>query len=121
MSEKTTDRAGRCISGMLRQAGLRPTRQRMALGQLLFGGHDRHVTAEILHAEAHPLPCIGEPRALLEATIRIDGADVQDPGGEPAGLTCRVYRRRDGRVSPVPDPADLRAALRRALTEAETA
>ena len=24
----------------------------MALGQLLFGGHDRHVTAEILHAEA---------------------------------------------------------------------
>jgi len=37
---------------MLRQAGLRPTRQRMALGQLLFGGHDRHVTAEILHAEA---------------------------------------------------------------------
>jgi Fur family iron response transcriptional regulator len=52
MSEKTTDRAGRCISGMLRQAGLRPTRQRMALGQLLFGGHDRHVTAEILHAEA---------------------------------------------------------------------
>jgi endonuclease/exonuclease/phosphatase family metal-dependent hydrolase len=31
---------------------------------------------EILRAEAHPLPCIGEPRALLEATIRIDGATL---------------------------------------------
>lgn len=36
----------------LRSAGLRPTRQRIALGQLLFGGADRHVTAEVLHAEA---------------------------------------------------------------------
>ena len=32
--------------------GLRPTRQRIALGELLFGGGDRHVTAEKLHAEA---------------------------------------------------------------------
>ncbi len=30
----------------------------------------------LVRAEAHPLPCIGEPRALLEATIRIDGATV---------------------------------------------
>jgi hypothetical protein len=50
-------------------------------------------------------------------TIRVDGADVQDPAGEPVGLTCRVYRRRDGRISPVPDPDDLRDALRRAMKE----
>jgi hypothetical protein len=50
-------------------------------------------------------------------TIRIDGRDVQPPGDEPAGLTCRVYRRRDGRVSPTPDPDDLRDALRAALQE----
>ena len=31
---------------------------------------------QIVQAEAHPLPCIGEPRALLEATIRIDGATI---------------------------------------------
>ena len=43
-------------------------------------------------------------------TIRIDGRDVQ-PTDEPAGLTCRIYRLRDGRVSPTPDPADLRDAL----------
>jgi Fur family transcriptional regulator, iron response regulator len=36
----------------LRGAGLRPTRQRLALGQLLFDGADRHVTAEQLHGEA---------------------------------------------------------------------
>jgi len=52
-------------------------------------------------------------------TIRIDGADVQETG-EPTGLTCRVYHRRDGRVSPVPDPDDLRDALR-AATEQEPA
>mgnify|MGYP000085241537 CR=1 FL=1 len=32
-------------------AGLRPTRQRMALGKLLLEGADRHVTAEQLHQE----------------------------------------------------------------------
>lgn len=36
----------------LRNAGLRPTRQRIALAQRLFAGVDRHVTAEKLHAEA---------------------------------------------------------------------
>ena len=33
-------------------AGLRPTRQRLALAQLLFAQGDRHVTAEALHGEA---------------------------------------------------------------------
>jgi hypothetical protein len=48
-------------------------------------------------------------------TIRIDGTDVQPPGQEPVGLTCRVYHRRDGRISPTPDPADLRDALAAAM------
>ena len=48
-------------------------------------------------------------------TIRIDGADVAPPPeGERAALACRLYRRRDGRPSPVPDPDDLRDALARA-------
>jgi Fur family iron response transcriptional regulator len=37
---------------LVRRAGLRPTRQRIALAELLFGDGDRHVTAEILHDEA---------------------------------------------------------------------
>ena len=40
------------IPDLLRRSGLRPTRQRIALGELLFGSGDRHVTAEMLHAEA---------------------------------------------------------------------
>lgn len=40
------------ISALLRDAGLRPTRQRIALGALLFGSGDRHLTAEMLHVEA---------------------------------------------------------------------
>jgi Fur family iron response transcriptional regulator len=37
---------------LLRRAGLRPTQQRMALGELLFGKGDRHITAEMLYQEA---------------------------------------------------------------------
>lgn len=47
-------------------------------------------------------------------TIRLDGQDAFPAGpGEPFSLTCRIYRLRDGRVSPTPDPEDIRDALRR--------
>lgn len=36
----------------VRSAGLRPTRQRLALASLLFAKGDRHLTAEELHEEA---------------------------------------------------------------------
>ena len=46
----------------LEGAGLRPTRQRMALAALLVGdGKDRHVTAESLHVAAE---AAGEPVSL---------------------------------------------------------
>src|SRR5262249_50100811 len=48
----------------LRRAGLRPTRQRVALARLLFDSGDRHVTAEQLHGEA------------LAASIRVSLATV---------------------------------------------
>ncbi len=48
-------------------------------------------------------------------TIRIDGRDLVPPEpDEPTGLTCRVYRLRDGRFSPTPDPQDVREAIARA-------
>jgi hypothetical protein len=54
-------------------------------------------------------------RFVGSPTIRIDGRDIQPPPeGEPCGLTCRVYHRRDGRISPTPDPDDVRDALRSA-------
>lgn len=46
-------RAGLCdVRSLLQKAGLRPTRQRLALGQILFTGGGRHVTAERLHEDA---------------------------------------------------------------------
>lgn len=40
------------LRSKLRRAGLRPTRQRVALGWLLFAKGDRHITAERLYEEA---------------------------------------------------------------------
>src|SRR5690242_2298180 len=40
------------VKAMLRSVGLRPTRQRTALGWLLFGKGDRHLSAEMLYDEA---------------------------------------------------------------------
>ncbi len=48
----------------LRGAGLRPTRQRVALAELMFGSGDRHVTAEDLHEEA------------IKASVRVSLATV---------------------------------------------
>jgi Fur family iron response transcriptional regulator len=40
------------VKAMLRTVGLRPTRQRMALGWILFSKGGRHLTAEMLYEEA---------------------------------------------------------------------
>lgn len=40
------------VEDKVRAAGLRPTRQRVALASLLFAQGDRHVSAEDLHDEA---------------------------------------------------------------------
>lgn len=46
------DTARRPVREMLKAAGLRPTRQRMALAAILFGKGNRHISAERLHEEA---------------------------------------------------------------------
>ena len=40
------------VTEMLRDSGLRPTRQRVALAELLYSKGHRHISAEILHEEA---------------------------------------------------------------------
>ncbi|OKL44585.1 iron response transcriptional regulator IrrA [Pseudovibrio exalbescens] len=40
------------VVNMLRESGLRPTRQRVALAELLFSKGNRHISAEVLHEEA---------------------------------------------------------------------
>jgi hypothetical protein len=53
-------------------------------------------------------------------TVRVDGADVEASRDARPALTCRVYRLRDGRVSALPDRADVTAALANAIEGGET-
>jgi hypothetical protein len=62
----------------------------------------REITTD---ADAQREEFVGSP------TIRLNGRDIQPPGDDPVGLTCRVYRLRDGRVSALPDREDVRAGL----------
>jgi hypothetical protein len=88
---------------------------RAALAELGRPELEVTVTEIKTEQEAAERAFIGSP------TLRIDGLDPLPSGaGEPAGLTCRVYRRRDGRYSPTPDPDDLRDALRRLLFPSAT-
>jgi hypothetical protein len=86
---------------------------REALAELGLGGEVR--TREIrTDDDADDAGFVGSP------TILIDGRDlVPAADDEPIGLSCRVYRRRDGRISPIPDPDDLREALSRAAARTE--
>jgi hypothetical protein len=82
---------------------------RRLLGEVLA---ERAIDAEVKvqevrsQAEAEDLGFPGSP------TIRVDGRDV-DPDGATArpALMCRIYRKPDGGVSPVPTREQLEAAL----------
>lgn len=50
MSEAAMD--WQSVEKRVREAGLRPTRQRVALASLIFAQGDRHLSAEELHEEA---------------------------------------------------------------------
>lgn len=52
------------VEHRVREAGLRPTRQRIALAELLFAKGDRHLSAEELHEEA-----LGAGVAVSLATV----------------------------------------------------
>ena len=60
-------------------------------------------------------------RFIGSPTVRVDGVEVQPAPNEPVALTCRVYTRRDGRISPTPDPEDIRDLVRLANASARAA
>jgi hypothetical protein len=82
---------------------------RRVLGEEGLDASDVTVREVPTEADAERESFIGSP------TIRIDGREVAPEPGEPAGLTCRVYHRRDGRVSPTPDPEDIRTVIKEAI------
>jgi hypothetical protein len=79
----------------------------------------RSLSEEGVDAEVEMVEVQSDEQARAERfpgspTIRIDGEDIFPCAGPaPHSLTCRVYRLRDGRPSPTPDPEDLRDAIRR--------
>jgi hypothetical protein len=80
---------------------------------------ERSLSEEGVDADVESVEVESDEQARAERfpgspTVRIDGEDifpVDEP--EPFSLCCRVYRLRDGRPSPTPDPEDLRDAIRR--------
>lgn len=88
---------------------LAQTELEQAIRDVGLSGIDVRRTEVVSDDEARERHFVGSP------TILIDGADVASSGPDEAvSLTCRIYRRRDGRISPTPDPDDTREALRRA-------
>ena len=65
--------------------------------------------------EVHTEKDAGREGFVGSPTVRVAGRDVQPPDGEPIGLTCRVYKLRDGRISALPDRAVVREALANAI------
>ena len=52
LSRQTSDEIANQMRRRLRDLGLRPTRTRVALGNILFAKGDRHISAEMLFEEA---------------------------------------------------------------------
>lgn len=75
-----TGKSAKACMRRLRDASLRPTRQRVLLAQLLFARGDRHVTAKILFNEA------------IEANIKLSMATVYNTLNQftQAGLLRRI-------------------------------
>ena len=87
---------------------------REALSELGLSHVEVHTREILTDDDAREAGFVGSP------TILIDGVDLVPAAAEEhIGLSCRVYRRRDGRVTPIPDPDDLREALQRAAERAE--
>src|SRR5512137_2218255 len=60
-------------------------------------------------AQAEQWRFVGSP------TILVDGRDIDPPPPNVQfALTCRAYRREDGRISPLPTPELIRRSLRAA-------
>lgn len=88
---------------------------------------EQALAAEKLSLRIHPIEVCTDEQAEHwhfpgSPTFRIDGYDL-DPQPQPHGaatpyaLTCRAYRREDGRIAPLPSLDGLRSALRRAVMD----
>jgi hypothetical protein len=91
---------------------------------------EQAIAAEGLDTPIRSIELIGDDDAerlhfIGSPTFRVDGQDLDPqpvPNGSvnPYALTCRAYRREDGRIAPLPTLAWLRQALRGAVGDKMT-
>lgn len=106
-----TGRTTAQIVNLLKTAGLRPTRQRLALAKLLFQHGDRHVTAEMLHDEAEAASVKVSMATVYNTLHQFVGARflkeiVVDPNRSYFDTNMsehyHFYHERSGRVEDIP-------------------
>ncbi|MEV6845186.1 hypothetical protein [Actinoplanes sp. NPDC051411] len=85
--------------------------ERLRAAMDLVGFRAREITFVAVSSDADAVATgfAGSP------TFTVDGVDLFDAGGEPVGLTCRVYRTEAGALAGLPDVTALAAALRRVI------
>lgn len=88
-----------------------------ALARLRSVLEEEGVTAELdvvrvdTDAQAEQWRFVGSP------TILVEGEDIVPTGEAPHRLTCRTYYMENGRISPLPSQAQIRAAIRQAMQQ----
>lgn len=87
-------------------AGLLEQRLAVVLADRPDATVTRRVIADAEQAQRWSMP--GSP------TLLIDGVDPFAAAGQPAGLSCRLYRAGDGQVEGAPAVSTLRAAIEEA-------
>jgi Fur family iron response transcriptional regulator len=102
------------LADRLRAARLRPTRQRIALAELLYGGGDRHVTAEQLYDEASRAGVAVSLATVYNCLHQFTRAGlirevVVDPGRSYFDTNVsdhhHFYHERSGRLTDIPGEA----------------
>lgn len=95
----------------LRAAGLRPTRQRLALSRLLFEKGDRHITADELHAEAEKAGVVVSLATVYNTLNQFTAAGLLRAVAVEAGRAYfdtntsphhHFYFEEDGRLADIP-------------------
>ena len=109
-----------CSATWLARAGLRPTRQRRALADLLLAGGNRHLTAEDLHGEAREADA-GVSLATVYNTLKAFTAAgllreiVIEPGRVYYDTNCsdhpHFYHEDEGTIEDAPAGSVAFAAL----------
>ena len=94
------------FTARLRAAGLRPTRQRVALARLLFEGGSRHVTAESLHVEVKSAQMPVSLATVYNALNQFRGAGLmREVVVAPGRSDCETEHGHDHHFFVEPDGA----------------